>query len=115
MKKEDLEALVETKKGELEDVQMPANQEGMPAYHSQRLGIYTDLAAMYDALGMQAAKELAEASARAEERSAAAWSKSLNQAAGLNNGSNLEGGYRRRRKSRKQRRQQKKRKYSRRR
>lgn len=97
MSKEDLEALVETKKGELEDIQMPANQEAMPGYHSSRKAIYNELARLYDALGLPDAKELAEASARSEDKLSAAWSKSLNQAAGLNNGSNLEGGQRRKR------------------
>ncbi len=113
MTKEDLEARVEAKKAELEEIQIPGNQEAMPYYHSSRAAVYRDLVALYDALKMEEAKSLAEASLKAEEGARDSWSKSLNAAHGFNN-LNLEGG-RRRRRSAKKRKPMKKHKYSRRR
>lgn len=88
----ELRALVETKKSELEAVVAPNNQQGMPAYHSERDAIFTDLARVYRKLAMTEAADLADASAKAERKAGASWQRALNGEVN----SNSEGGGRRR-------------------
>lgn len=96
---EELRALLDEKKAELEGVEPPNNQQGMPDYHAQRAGIFTAMARLYRKLAMTEAADLADVSARAEEKAGRSWQRALN---GEPN-SNAEGGgrTRRRRKSKK--------------
>jgi hypothetical protein len=108
---EELRELVETKKAELEAVEPPNNQQGMPDYHAQRDAIFTDLARLYRKLAMTEAADLADASAKAERKAGASWQRALNGE--VNSNSGAEGGGRRRksrrgRKSRKSKRGSKK-------
>lgn len=94
---EELRTLLDEKKAALESVEYPNNQQGMPAYHSERAGIFTALARIYRKLIMTEAADLADVSANAELKASASWDKNLS---GWPN-SNSEGGGRRKRKSRK--------------
>lgn len=96
---EELRTLLDTKKAELERVEYPNNQQGMPAYHSERAGIFTAMARIYRKLVMTEAADLADISAKAELKAAASWDKNLS---GWPN-SNSEGGGRSRRKTLKKR------------
>lgn len=89
---EELRTLLDTKKAELEGVEYPNNQQGMPAYHSERAGIFTALARLYRKLAMTEAADLADVSAKTELKGAASWDKNLS---GWTN-SNSEGGGRKR-------------------
>ena len=85
---EELRTLLDTKKAELEGVLYPNNQQGMPAYHSQRAGIFTALARIYRKLVMTEAADLADISAKTELNASSSWDKNLS---GWPN-SNSEGG-----------------------
>lgn len=97
---EELRTLLHTKKAELEAVQIPGNQEGMPAYHSERAGIFTALARIYRKLAMTEAADLADVSAKAELKASASWDKNLS---GWPNSNSEGGGRSRRRKTLKKR------------
>lgn len=91
---DELRALVETKKADLEAVEAPNNQQGMPAYHSERDAIFTELARLYRKLVMTEAADLADASAKAERKAGKSWQRALNGEP--NSNSEAEGGGRKR-------------------
>ena len=80
---EELRTLLDTKKTELEGVHVPNNQEGMPAYHSERAAIFIAMARIYRKLAMTEAADLADLSAKTELNGARSWEGAL---------SNFEGG-----------------------
>jgi hypothetical protein len=91
---EELRTLLDTKKTELEGVVYPNNQQGMPAYHSERAGIFTAMARIYRKLVMTEAADLAELSAKTENKASASWDKNLS---GWSNSDGSEGGGKKRR------------------